>query len=66
MGLFNELLDVLEAERRTVPNIAYTIKTFDTIEERLDFLALIVFEVHNSKQVGLGSVEGGALIGDFV
>ncbi len=48
MGLFNKLLDVLQAEYRTILDAPHGLKAFNTFEELLNFLTLVLFEVNDS------------------
>lgn len=48
VGLFNKLLDVLQAEYRTILDAPHGLKAFNTFEELLNFLTLVLFEVNDS------------------
>jgi hypothetical protein len=61
MSLFNELLDILETEDRTVLDVAHGIEVFDAFEELLYLLAWVNLMVDDGQQVKLGGFEGGSL-----
>ena len=66
MSLFDELLDILETECRTVLHVAHGIKVFNAIEQDPNLLALTGFEFDRVQQLILGVLEGGPLIGDLL